>query len=57
MIFGADVAHAVVVRDVVLAVRKLQAALKKVGGVMLGIVEARRDPQAKKIRGMKVGAI
>ena len=57
LIFGADVAHAVAVGEVVFAVGQLQAALQQVGGIVVGIVEAGRDPQPEKIGGMKVGVV
>ncbi len=57
LILGAHLLHVLVVGEVVLAVGKLQAALQQVGGVMIGIVEAGRDPQSEQVRGVEVGVV
>ena len=49
LVLGANVAHALGVGEVVLAVGQLQSALQQVGGIVLGVVEAGRDPQSEKI--------
>ena len=53
-IFRADVAHAVVVGEIVFAVGELQATLQQIGSVVVGIAESGRDPQSKKIIGVKI---
>ena len=52
-----DVAHRGAVREVVFAVGKLEAALHEVGVVVIGVVEAGRDPEAEEISGVEVGHV
>ena len=57
LVLGADVLHAVGVGEVVVAVGQLDAALKKVGGVVVGVVEAGGDPEAEDVGGVEVGVV
>ena len=45
------------VGQVIFAIRELQSTLQQIGRVVLRIIEARRDPQSKKIRSVKVGVV
>ena len=57
LVLGADVAHVLAVGEVIFAIRQLQAALQQVGDVCSESIEARRHPQSKKIRRMKIGVV
>ena len=56
-VFCADLFHVGSVGEVVVAVGKLDAALEKVGGVVVGIVEAGCDPEAEDVGGVEVGVV
>ena len=45
------------VGEVVVAVGELDAALQEIGGVVIGVVEAGRDPEAEDVRGVEVGVV
>ena len=56
-IFGADFLHAVAGGEVVVAIGEFDAALEKVGRVVVGVVEAGGDPEAEDICGVEVGGV
>jgi hypothetical protein len=45
------------VGEVVVAIGKLDAALQEVGGVVVGVVEAGRDPETEDVGGVEVGVV
>src|ERR1035437_8741257 len=57
LILGAQVARVLVVAEVIFTIRQLQSALQQIGGIVLRIIEARSDPESKKIRRVKVSVI
>jgi hypothetical protein len=57
LILCAQVARVLVVAEVIFTIRQLQSALQQIGGIVLRIIEARSDPESKKIRGVKVSVI
>src|SRR4029077_5815673 len=50
-------AHLTAVSHVVVAARKFETTLHQVSGVVIGVVEARGNPEPKNIRGVKVGVV
>src|SRR4051794_20771007 len=57
LVFRAELDHARTVGEIVVAIRKLQTSLQKIGGVMIGVVEAGSDPEAEDVCGMEVGIV
>ena len=57
LVLRADALHAVGVFEVVVAIGELAAALEEIGSVVVGVVEAGRDPEAEDVRGMEVGEV
>ena len=57
LIEGANLLHFGRGVDVVVAVRELDAALEQIRRVVVGIVEAGGDPEAKDICGVEVGVV
>src|ERR1019366_8618578 len=57
LILGANVAQRFAVGKVIFTIRQLQPTLQQIRCVVLRIIEARSDPQSKKIRGVKVRVI
>ena len=56
-VLRADLFHRIGVGQVVVAVGQFAAALKKVGGVVIGVVEAGGDPEAEDVRGVEVSVV
>ena len=57
LVFRADGLHAVGVGEVVVAIGEFGAALEKIGGIVVGVVEAGSDPEAEDVRGVEVGGV
>ena len=57
LVLLADGLHARRVGEVVVAVGESEAALQEVGRVVVGVVEAGRDPEAEEVGGVEVGVV